>query len=222
MKKYKAAIFDLDGTLLDTICDLADSMNHGLAQYGFPTLPIEHHRNAVGNGLKKYAERSIPKEKLTPELLDNFFQNVSAYYREHCMVKTKPFEGISELLAFMKEQGISVHILSNKMDGIAKKLVKKYFDNEAFGCVYGEREGVPKKPDPKAALAIAEELNISPSEILFIGDSIYDVITGNAAGMHAVAASWGYQSEERLLAENPAFLAKTPYDIIAYLKEASL
>ncbi len=216
---FQAAIFDLDGTLLDTIYDLSDAMNRGLLQYGFPTLPLQHHKNAVGNGLRKYSERSIPKDKLTDELLDRFVKDVGAHYKENCTVETKVFEGIEELLSYMTEQGISIHILSNKVDDFVHKLVRHYFDENMFGCVYGERENVPKKPNPEAALSIAEEIGIHPSEILFIGDSVYDVMTGNAAGMCSVAACWGYQSEERLRTQNPAFLAHTPLEIISYLKE---
>jgi len=218
-KKYQAAIFDLDGTLLDTIQDLGSAVNWGLSEYGFPTLPMEHHVNAVGQGLRNYCAKSIPEDKVTDELLDVFVEKVKKHYRENCMVETKVYDGILELLSSLKEEGISVHVLSNKVDAIVKMLIQHYFKENTFGLAYGERENVPRKPDPTAALSLAEELGINPSEILFIGDSVYDVITGNRAGMCAIAASWGYQSSERLAAENPAFLANTPYDIISYLKE---
>lgn len=218
MKQFQAAIFDLDGTLLDTIEDLAAAMNWGLEKYGFPALPLDHHKAAVGNGLKKYAERSLPQKASTPEFLDRFVKEVGETYQKNSMVKTEPFSGISELLTFLREQGISVHVLSNKIDAFVKELVIHYFGEGVFGQTRGERVGVPKKPDPTGAIEIAKELHIPPRNILFIGDSVYDVICGKQAGMHTIATSWGYQSEERLIAEKPDFLAKTPYDIIEYLR----
>lgn len=218
-KKYKAAIFDLDGTLLDTIRDLGGAVNWGLSQYGFPTLPMEHHINAVGQGLRNYCAKSIPEEKVTDELLDVFVEKVKQHYNEFCTEETQVYEGIYDLIAYMKEQGISVNILSNKVDAIVEKLASHYFGEGVFDKAYGERENIPRKPDPTAALSLAEELGMAPSEILFIGDSVYDVITGKRAGMCSVAVSWGYQSTDRLKAESPAFIAQTPYDIIEYLKE---
>lgn len=219
MKQFQAAIFDLDGTLLDTIEDLAAAMNWGLEKYGFPALPLAHHKAAVGNGLKKYAERSIPQEACTPELLDQFVKEVGETYQKNSKVKTAPFPGISELLTFLKEQGISVHVLSNKRDAFVKDLIIHYFGEGVFGQACGERVGVPKKPDPTGAIEIAKELCLSPEKILFIGDSVYDVICGKDAGMHTIAVSWGYQSEEQLMDEKPDFFAKTPHDIMDYLKD---
>jgi len=215
---FKAAIFDLDGTLLDSIGDLAQSMNDTLAFYGFPTFPLPYHKAAVGNGLRAYAEKCIPEEKNTPEFLDEFVKAVGTRYDKSCTVTTKPFDGILALLDCMKEKNISLNVLSNKLDGFAKEMIAHYFDDYGFSCVYGERPNVPKKPAPDAALAIAKEQNVLPEEVIFIGDSIYDVMTGNNAGMFSVGAAWGYQSEDMLKEKNPDFLAHTPQDIISLLK----
>lgn len=217
MKSFRAAIFDLDGTLLDTIADLGCALDTALVRHGFSKKTLAHHKAAIGNGLKKYAERSIPKEHLTPELLDEITREVRDYYREHSTVYTKPYDGICEVLEGMRDKGIILTILSNKVDAFVRELAGYYFDAGIFQCAYGEREHVPKKPDPAAALAIAEELGIAPKDILFIGDSIYDVQTGKAAGMHTVAVTWGYQEEERLKGESPDFIAHTPEELMEYV-----
>ncbi len=215
---YKAVIFDLDGTLLDSISDLANAMNETLSEYGFKTFELPYHTSAVGNGLRAYAEKCIPEEKNTPEFLDEFVMAVGARYDKSCTVTTKPFAEILELLDFLREQNISLNVLSNKLDGFAKEMIKYYFDDYGFDCVLGERPNVPKKPDPCAALEIANELGVKPCEVIFIGDSIYDVLTGKNAGMLSIGAAWGYQSEEMLLEKEPDVLVHKPSDIINYLK----
>ncbi len=213
----KAAIFDLDGTLLDSIGDLANAMNDTLKEFAFPTFPLPYHKSAVGNGLRAYAEKCIPEDKNTPEFLDEFVKKVGARYDKSSTRTTKPFDGIIKLLDALSEKGIIINVLSNKFDGFAKVMIDHYFKSYGFRCVYGERPNVPKKPAPDAALQIAKECNVNPNEVIFIGDSIYDVMTGNNAGMISVAAAWGYQSEEMLLEKNPAFLAHTPFDVIAFI-----
>ncbi|MBO5929704.1 MAG: HAD family hydrolase [Clostridia bacterium] len=221
MTTFKAAIFDLDGTLLDSIGDLAAAMNDTLASYGFATFPLAHHKSAVGNGIRAYAEKCIPAERNTPEFLDEFVKSVGARYDSHCTETTVPFDGILPLLDFLKSQGVALNVLSNKLDGFAKEMIAHYFSVYGFHSVYGERPGFPKKPAPDVALTIAKECSVSPEEVLFIGDSIYDVMTGNNAGMCSVAAAWGYQSEQMLLEKNPTFLAHSPLEIIEYIKDRS-
>ena len=221
MTTFKAAIFDLDGTLLDSISDLSAAMNDTLASYGFSTFPLAHHKSAVGNGIRAYAGKCIPEEKNTPEFLDEFVKNVGLRYDKCCTKTTAPFEGILPLLDFLKSQGAALNVLSNKLDGFAKEMITHYFHNYGFHSVYGERPGFPKKPAPDVALTIAKECSVLPEEVLFIGDSIYDVMTGNNAGMCSVAAAWGYQSKEMLLEKNPAFLAHSPLEIIDFIKNRS-
>ncbi len=218
---FKAAIFDLDGTLLDSIGDLSASMNETLASYGFPTFPLPFHKSAVGNGVRAYAEKCVPEEKNTPEFLDEFVAKMGARYDKNCTKHTAPFPGILPLLDFLKQQNIVLNVLSNKVDSFAKNMIYHFFKDYDFQNVFGERPGVPKKPAPDAALAIASACGANPSEVLFIGDSIYDVLTGHNAGMISVAASWGYQSEDMLIEKKPDFVAHTPLDIIDYLKDRS-
>ena len=214
----KGVIFDLDGTLLDTICDLSDSMNRTLEHYGFPDCDIKHHKKSIGNGIRKYSERCIPKDMLNSDFLDEFVSKVVNDYRINSMVKTKPFDGILELLTFLEQNGIVINILSNKRDDFVKELTLHYFKNFNFKCAVGELPGISKKPSPDASLKIAKECGLSPCEIIFIGDSIYDIQTGKNSGMKTIAVTWGYQPESMLLSENPDFIANHPQDIINYIK----
>jgi len=217
----KAVIFDLDGTLLDSIRDLADSMNYTLNQFGMPTHEFSHHIKSIGNGLKKYAERSVTEENKNDEFLDKFVSILAKRYQKNSMVKTVPFDGIFELLKFLEDENIIINILSNKRDEFVQELVVHYFPDFKFRCTNGELPDVPRKPDPEAALKIAKECNIAPDKILFIGDSIYDIKTGKNAGMKTIAVTWGYQPQDMLLKENPDFLANKPDDIISYIKSNS-
>ncbi len=214
----KAVIFDLDGTILDTLHDLADAMNHTLSRFGFPERELSHHRKAIGNGIRKFAERCIPEDKVTDALLDEFVPVAAEDYRNNCMVKTAPFEGVCKLMDFLADTGISMSVLSNKRNDFVNELTSHYFPNYSFDCVYGELPGIAKKPDPAAALKIAADCNIEPKNIVFIGDSIYDVITGKNAGMKTVAVTWGNHDKDILSAENPDFIADTPEEIIGYIR----
>lgn len=212
--EFHAAIFDLDGTLLDTIEDLANAMNRTLLNYGFPALPLAHHKSAVGNGVRKYAQRSIPEEKLDDDaFLTEFTARMKKDYQENSMVLTKPFDGIFPLLEKMQEKGIFLSVLTNKVDSFAKEMMAHYFKDFDFKLVVGEREGIPKKPNPRMANFILGSLGVTPCNAVFIGDSIYDIQTGRNAGMFTVGAAWGYQPKEMLLKENPMLLSDTPFDL---------
>jgi len=214
----KAVIFDLDGTLLNTIDDLANSMNYTLQKFGFPKKEVSFHASAVGNGLRIYSERCIPKDKVSDTLLDEFVPVVASHYRNNSTVKTVLYDGISDLLDFLKENNILINILSNKRDDFVKELAVHYFPKYNFACANGELLNIAKKPDPEAALKIAEHCNVSPQECIFIGDSTYDILTGKNAGMMTIGVAWGYQSEDMLMEHNPDFLAHSPQDIIEYMK----
>ena len=156
----KAVIFDLDGTILDTLNDLADSMNLTLSKFGFPIRPLEHHKKAIGNGIRKFAERCIPENALTDALLDDFVKIAAEDYRNNCTVKTKPFDGICNLLDFLTENNISINVLSNKRNDFTNELTHHYFPAYNFDCIYGELPGIPKKPDNIYAMhPVPEVLN---------------------------------------------------------------
>ena len=215
----KAVIFDLDGTLLDTIKDLGSSMNCILEKYGFPTKEEQHYVRAIGNGLRNLAKRSFPESAVTDELLDKTVPEFIEHYGDHCMEKTVVYEGINELLEFCTKNNILLSILSNKRDDLVKELTPHYFPDYEFRYAMGELSQFPRKPDPTSALYLAEMLGVSPSDILFVGDSIYDIRTGKNAGMKTLAVTWGYQPKEQLVAENPDFIADSPAQIIEYIKD---
>ena len=214
----KAVIFDLDGTLLDTIGDLAVSMNYALKSSGFPERELSHHSWAIGNGLRKYIERCLPEDAISGTLLDEMSDIFSKHYDTHCAVNTVPYEGICNVIEFLNENNISVNILSNKRDGFVKDLALHYFGSYKLDSVYGELPDVAKKPNPEAALKIAQEINIDPCDILFIGDSIYDIVTGKNAGMKTMAVTWGYQPEENLAEKQTDYIVHTPEEIIKYVR----
>ena len=214
----KAVIFDLDGTLLDTIKDIGSSMNYILKKHGFPIKGDEHYVRAIGNGLKNLAKVSFPEDIVTDELLDKIVPEFIKYYGNHSMERTSIYEGINELLEFCNKNGIIISILSNKRDGLVKELIPHYFPGYEFACALGESSEFPRKPDPASALYLSEKLGVLPADILFIGDSIYDIRTGKNAGMKTVAVTWGYQPKEQLIAENPDFIADSPAEIIEYIK----
>ena len=214
----KAVIFDLDGTILDTLQDLADAMNMTLEKFGFPKRELSHHRKAIGNGIRKYAERCIPENSVTDALLDEFVTVAAQDYKNNCKVKTAPFEGICELMDFLTESNISMSVLSNKRNDFVNDLTSHYFPDYDFDCVYGELPGIAKKPDPESALKIASDCGFAPEDVVFICDSIYDIITGKNAGMKTIAVTWGNHDKELLDSENPDFIADTAEDIIDYIK----
>lgn len=214
----KAVIFDLDGTLLDTIKDLGSSMNYILEKYGFPAKDEKHYVQAIGNGLRNLAKRSFPENAVTDELLDKIVPEFIEHYGHHCMEKTVIYEGINELIEYLSQNDILLAILSNKRDDLVKELMPHYFPDFKFQYLMGESSDFPRKPDPTSALYISRALNVEPCDILFVGDSIYDVKTGKNAGMKTVAVTWGYQPKELLMAEKPDFIVDSPSQIIEMIK----
>ncbi len=214
----KAILFDLDGTLLDTIKDIGSSMNYILEKYSFPIKDDNHYFCAIGNGLRNLAKVSFPEDIVTDELLDKIVPEFIEYYGNHSMEKTSVYEGINELLEFCNKNGIIICVLSNKRDGLVKELIPHYFHDYKFAYSLGESSEFPRKPDPASALYLSEKLGVLPSDVLFIGDSIYDIRTGKNAGMKTVAVTWGYQPKGQLIAENPDFIADSTAEIIEYIK----
>ncbi len=194
---FKAAIFDMDGTILDTINDLADSVNHSLNTYGFPARSLEEIRTFIGNGLAQLIHLSVPAG--TAESVEKkVFEEHKRYYALHAADKTKPYEGIAELLKRLKEHGIKTAVVSNKNDPNVKALADRYFTGLFDACI-GVRDGVPRKPAPDLVNIALNELNAAKSDTVYIGDSEVDVATAKNSGLSMITVLWGYRTREELL-----------------------
>lgn len=218
--KIKAAIFDLDGTLLNTIGDLACAMNKMLSYYGFSNLPLDYHTKSVGTGMKNYVLACLPTDKKDDEsFVNECLLKMKEFYSGLWNSSTMPYPDILTLLNFLKEEDIKLCVFTNKVHEMAVKMVNHYFADYNFACTYGERSAKPRKPDPTVALEIADELSLAPSEILFVGDSSYDILTAKNAGMISAGVLWGYQPAKILADCSPDLLAKSPCDIIEFIKK---
>ena len=211
-KEYKAVIFDLDGTLLNTLDDLADSCNYVLAGKGLRTYPVEQYRGFVGSGAAILMRRIHPEG--TPQAeLDDSLTKFSEYYSAHKDVKTAPYPGIADLLKRLRAAGIRLCVLSNKPHEISVQIVKQYFGEDTFDMILGKSPAFPVKPDPASCLYILSELGLDRGGVLYVGDSNVDIRTAKNAGLTGCGVCWGFRSEEELRAEGADYLAHTPDDI---------
>ncbi len=210
--KYDLVIFDLDGTILNTLEDLHDSLNYALGRMGFPKRSLEEVRDFVGNGIRKLIERALPPgcdDKTIEEMLVIHRE----YYRVHCADKTRPYDGILELLAKLKQRGIRLAVLSNKPDYAVKILCDRYFPG-IFDKTYGFREGIERKPAPDAVFALLEELGVQRERAVYVGDSEVDVQTAKNAGLDMVIVEWGFRKREFLIANGAVNLVSAPGEIL--------
>lgn len=194
---YKLAVFDLDGTLLDTLKDLADAANVALKAHGFELHEMEAYKTYVGNGVYKLIERSLPKEHRLEETIRKVKSTFDAYYKEHSLDETKPYEGIVEMLEILRKEGVHCCVVSNKPHAYTKELVALMFGDK-IEKAYGQREGIPPKPDPVSVLAMLEYFQVKQEESIYIGDSDVDIYTAKNAGLTAVGVLWGFRTEEEL------------------------
>ena len=211
--KYRLAIFDLDGTVLDTLADLADATNAALLQGGYPVRTKEEICSFVGDGIQKLIERALPSGATKSEVVQTL-QIFKEYYGAHCADKTRPYEGICRLLSRLRAVGVKTAILSNKADFATRALAKTYFEG-LFDAVAGEREhqGIPKKPSPEGVQLLCEECGVSAAETVYIGDSEVDVKTAKNAGVDAVLVSWGFRSRKALLASGAKVIVDAPKEL---------
>ena len=209
----KLIIFDLDGTLLNTIDDLAMATNHALAENGYPTHPVEAYNFFVGNGINKLFERALPEEARTPENVQRIRASFIPFYDAHKLDLTRPYDGIPALLKLLHDNGLQLAIASNKYQLATEKLVNYYFADTPFVAVFGQRDNVPIKPDPTVVEDIRRLANAEQAETLFVGDSGVDMLTAQHAGVTAVGVTWGFRSAEELHTYNPDYLVAKPDDI---------
>lgn len=214
----RAVLFDLDGTLLNTIEDLADSMNSVLARHDFPVHDLEAYKYFVGDGIENLVRRALPESHRAEEsTVALCLASMREEYGRRRRQKTRPFEGVPELLDALEDRGIKVAILSNKPDEATKFVVKELLSRWRFEAVVGERPNVPRKPDPASAIEIAERLAIPTRDFLYVGDTDTDMRTANAAGMYAVGALWGYRKADELLKNGARALIERPLDVLTLL-----
>lgn len=205
--KYKIVIFDLDGTLLDTLQDLADSTNYALDAFGYPKRTTEEIRQFVGNGIEKLIERAVPaniSSDIRKQVLDCF----KTQYAKHCEDHTAPYEGISELLDRLIENKLPIAVVSNKIDSAVQSLCRKYF-GDRFVFTVGERDGIRRKPHPDSVLEVLKKANVSPSEAVYIGDSEVDIITAKNAGTDMICVTWGFRDRDFLLKSGAKLFANS-------------
>lgn len=214
-KMYTTIIFDLDGTLLNTLEDLKDSVNYALTNNGYPQRTLAEIRQFVGNGVRKLMERAVPHE-LPEKEFEKTFEDFKNYYQIHCNDKTGPYEGIPELLKELKKRGYRLGIASNKNKPAVKKLNELYFEGIIEGAA-GVEEGVPTKPNPKMMHMMMEELECDSEHTLYIGDSEVDVQTARNAGLDMVTVLWGFRDREFLEKEGAEVFAESPMEILNFL-----
>lgn len=212
---YKLAVFDMDGTILDTLDDLKDSTNFALEKCGYPTRSYDEVRRFVGNGIRKLIERAVP-EGLTTEQIDRVHEVFTEHYKVHCADKTKAYDGIKPLLEKLRASGVKTAVVSNKADYGVQELCKEYFDG-LFDYAVGEREGIRRKPAPDAVNEALRVLGIDKSEAVYIGDSDVDFETAKNAELPCISVLWGFRDEEFLREKGATLFVRDPaeiYDII--------
>ena len=213
----KLVIFDLDGTLLDTIADLAESANHALKQLGYPTRDVEKIRTFVGNGVNKLLFRALPDEEKTEENMMRMRTHFVPYYDAHNADLSAPYPGIVTLLEELQAKGLRMAVASNKYQEATAKLVKHYFPMIDFVEVLGQREGINVKPDPTIVFDILKKAGVSKEETLYVGDSGVDMQTAINAGVDAIGVTWGFRPRTELEDFHPMGLIDQAEDLLGFL-----
>lgn len=209
----KLVIFDLDGTLLNTIADLAHSTNYALNKLGYPTHEIEKYNFMVGNGIDKLFERALPEEEKSKENVLRVRKEFVPYYDIHNADDSRPYPGIPELLSYLQDADVQIAVASNKYQAATQKLVDHYFPEIHFTAVFGQREGVKVKPDPIIVSDILEVAKVAKEEVLYVGDSGVDMQTAANAGVTACGVTWGFRPRTELEEFNPSHIADTAEEI---------
>ncbi|MBS3733820.1 MAG: HAD family hydrolase [Phycisphaerae bacterium] len=215
---HDAVLFDLDGTLLDTLDDLADAMNAVLAAEGLPTHPTDAYRHFVGDGVVALARRAVGADRADDErFVDHVVARMRAEYADRWDAKTRPYDGVAALLDALTDRGVRRAVLSNKPHDTTCLCVTGLLGRWTFDAVRGVSDATPRKPEPAGALAIARELGIPPERWLYVGDTNTDMRTAAAAGMYAAGAVWGFRDADELTAAGANALAQTPTDVLELL-----
>ncbi|ALJ04244.1 HAD family hydrolase [Pseudalgibacter alginicilyticus] len=215
--KYKAVIFDLDGTLVNSIEDIADAMNIVLKSYSYPTHSYETYQIFVGSGIKSLVKKALPAVHINDSLINTVFNTMMSVYRNQCTNKTKPYPGIIDLLDVLKNKQLKISILSNKADEFTKKIASTLFP-DYFNPVLGLKFEAHKKPSPIVALQICKELQVKPDETLYVGDTSIDIQTALNANLLPVGVSWGFRDIKELRDTGAKHILNHPLDLIKVLQ----
>ena len=213
----KLAIFDLDGTLLNTITDLGKACNYALEKMGFATHPIQAYAYMVGNGVRNLMKRA--QQDADEETIDELLKYFMEYYNEHCLDTTKPYPGIVELLETLTNQGVSIAVASNKYQEATEKIIKGCFPQFEFVAIEGQREGRNRKPDPSILFSILEKHPVAKREVLYIGDSGVDIECAKRACVEAIGVNWGFRSVAELRRANADHIVSRPAEILDHLND---
>lgn len=211
--KTKAVIFDLDGTLIDSLEDIALSMNDVLKEFNLPTHPLSAYNHFVGDGALYLVQRAVPKNS-SEELIDTILIRYKEVYDRAIHHSTKPYDGIYELLTQLQTLPLKLGILSNKPHEFTLKYAQNLFNEFNFSEIHGQKEDVPKKPHPQGAFNIANAFNLESNEIFYVGDTPTDMFTAHNANMKSIGVLWGFRTKEELVEAKANFLAKEPLDIL--------
>lgn len=216
-KMKSLIIFDLDGTLINSIYDLADAVNSALAQLGYPGHEVEKYYHFVGNGTLKLCERALPEDRRSSEEIMRLHSLFSEKYEKCCLDKTKPYEGIVQLLEKLKAMGVKCAVASNKTDVFVKHIVNSLFGEDAFDYIQGKTDTVPAKPNPQILDTIIGYFGIDKSECVMAGDSDVDIITAKRCGIESIGCAWGFRGVQELSYAGAEHIAYKPEDILKYI-----
>ena len=215
--KYKAVIFDLDGTLLDTIEDIKITMNKALAKYDYPQFSTEEYKYFVGKGVDNLIKQVIKVGNINDDAFFSLKDDYYEIYKEQSIINTKVYDGINELIKALREKQISVNVLSNKPHIQTIAVIDYYFEKETFDFVYGKKEQFLPKPDASSAIDLIINLNISPDEVLYVGDTETDMLTAKNSGFYSVGVLWGFRKEQELIKAGANKIVSHPLEILNLL-----
>jgi phosphoglycolate phosphatase len=212
--EFDGVIFDLDGTLVDTLEDIGDAMDRVLAREGAPGHTHEEYRYLIGRGIRNLVTEALPAELRSDERVARCYERMIEDYGRNSLIKTRPYAGVPELVRALRAEGVPLAVHSNKSEALTRDIVAALLDPDDFVLVHGARPDAPLKPDPAVALAIAAKFGLPPARVVYLGDSLVDMRTATAAGMGPVGASWGFRTRDELVESGAAVVIDAPLDLL--------
>ncbi len=213
--KYEAVIFDLDGTLIDTLKDLALSVNYALEQFEMPVHEIDDYRMMVGDGIVKLIERALPDDRM--DMINEVMASQVEYYKEHLFDNTALYPGIENMLKELKASGVKLAVLSNKQQERTREMVRRFFSSDIFDYVAGANDDIPLKPEPTPALFVANQMSVEAEKVVFVGDTSIDMQTAVNATMLPVGVQWGFRDDKELYEHGCSIILNSPDELISLI-----